>query len=211
MKKIDSRLSTEAEDSLFPRNAIGRLRDMKPSGFLPDIKRNRFVTNWAVVYLADLEGVVNARPPGAFGRHHKIAGFAIMALLVTSVILMATPRLESSPSASIRLKEVNAARDSAAPPTALPSHSAVARLTERDVCTEEFLKAQVGQVIVRPPEAPIAKGYSLGSVEFMGGTLFANYTCEAGSDRFSAQWVRAGEKWQLKKISRPPERRPGDL
>lgn len=184
---------------------------MKPKRFLADIQRNRFVTNWAVVYLADREGVVLVSPSRSVWRYRRITGFAIMALLVTTATLMATTRLESGPSAPIRLKEVNAARDSAAPPEALPSYSAVAKQTDKDVCTEDSLEGQLGQVIVESPEAPIAKGFLLGSVEFMGGTLFANYTCEAGLHRFTVQWVRAGETWQLKKISRPPERRPGDL
>jgi hypothetical protein len=177
---------------------------MKSKLFLPDIKRNRWVTNWVVVYLDD-GAVAEFYPPSRPSwRNPKIVGITILALCVTTATFLTTPRHEAGPSASNPATDTKLAQVETATPGILPTHFSAAKVSDRDVCAQDSLDELLSPLVLQSPVAPNVPGFSLGSVEYLGGAFFASYTCESGSDLFNAQWVRVGEKWTLKNISRSP-------
>jgi hypothetical protein len=125
--------------------------------------------------------------------------------VATIAVILSNPllptKIESSPISPVPVEK---SYSSMAP----ASETALA--TKND-CTVAGLQAQLTAQPFRSLTPPSALNFVMGAVQTLGGALFTNYLCETGAEVFTAQWVRAGEKWELKKISRPPERRPGDF
>jgi hypothetical protein len=175
---------------------------MKPSKFLPEVSRNRLVTNWVRAThgkvaatksrsLQSLPRVLTALPIGA-------------ALLLTFGLVFALGKPESLSIEPLPYSKVEHAVVSADSKDYVPDFP--------KMCSAEDLKSKLENQQLSRKRAFEPDGYALTALHDLGGLLIIEYKCsKPGTDvTFRVQWVSSGQIWRIEKISRPPSRQSGD-
>lgn len=178
---------------------------MRARLFLPEVKRNRLVTNWVMVR------AIQSKPKdGLSSQRVKILRAALITTLCIAMVSGAGTIVLSS---SMR----NAWLTSAAP----ASQAVVATYASadgidpisQDPCGFEAPAFIAANEKLSRGNAPSLEGFDSVVSHAMGGILIADYKC--ASSRSAAlirvRWELANASWQLKQVSRPPLRQSGDF
>jgi hypothetical protein len=168
---------------------------MRSQKFLPDVKRNRCFTNW-----------VRARE-----RHFSLReGFQVRMRKFTRPAIISVTWLAVFGGSALglggHLFEPPVQTPKATEPT---SGTPVAPKT----CDVEGSISAKGVEMASRAASPLVAGFEFIASHSLGGVLIADYRCEASKESavFRVRWELANTRWQVKKISRPPERQSGDL
>ena len=151
---------------------------MQPKRFLPEVTRNRAVTNWVVVSRLEPEQRIRSK------RHVLLLAAPFFVLTMLAVIAIALP---NDPS-------VLPTRQSASP-TARESTpaSAIGKIThDTAACSEADIIANI-------------KTFAKVSEVKLGGVRYTEVHCGVPPQIFVVVEDLVGTKWQIQKISRPPE------
>lgn len=167
---------------------------MRAQKFLPDVKRNRCFTNWVRArerHFSLREGLQVRMP--------KFTRPAILS--VTYLVLIGAAALGLGGHLFESLGQTPRATE----PTA------VAPIAPKTCDVEDTISA-TGVEMASRAASPLVEGFEFISSHSLGGVLIADYRCEAskGSDMVRVRWELSNARWQVKKISRPPERQSGD-
>ncbi len=168
---------------------------MRAQKFLPDVQRNICLTNW----VRARERHFSLRE-GSQVRMRKFTRPAILS--VTFLVLIGTSALGLGG----HLFEPPGQTPKATEPT---SGTPVAPKT----CDFEGSISAKGVEMASRTASPRVAGFEFIASHSLGGVLIADYRCEASkrSAVFRVRWELANARWQVKEISRPPERQSGDL
>ena len=166
---------------------------MTAAKFLPDVKRNRLITNWVrATYSPRATRRLRDKPSISRRKQRTIllaGGVCVLgsmsALSLSTQVDSVTPGLLNTPKP--------------------------AKVFDR--CSEEELRNVLGYNLLKdgiPPEFP---GYKIISSNGFGGVFTAEFRCQSGKDltNYLIEWESFNEAWRLKQISRPPVRQSGDL
>lgn len=151
---------------------------MQPKRYLPEVTRNRAVTNWVVISRLEPERRIRSK------RHVLLFAAPFFVLTLLAVIGIALPNAPS----------VLPTRQSASP-TARESTlaSAIGKLThETAACSEADIIANI-KTFARVPQLTL------------GGVRYTKVHCGVPPQIFVVVEHLVGAKWQIQKISRPPE------
>ena len=168
---------------------------MRAQKFLPDVKRNRCLTNW----VRARERPFSLRV-GFKNRIRKFNRPAIVSVTCLAVIGGSALGLGGH-----RFEPLGQTPKATEPTSGTP----VAPKT----CDVEGSISAKGVEMASRAALPRVAGFELIASYSLGGVLIADYRCEASkrSAVFRVRWELANARWQVKEISRPPERRSGDL
>jgi hypothetical protein len=212
---------------------------MRTSKFMPEIKRNRLFTNWAVRYTEAQSSTMSyptndLRLLGQAVPKHRFPGSVMVACLV-AVGALATVGYQvqnSEQTGTIPSGESVRARDdsargsgefvSAGGKTASEANSAAKTATDSlpntasvSQCQTNYSAETLGseeRLNGNPTNHPA--GFKLARKISLGGAQAVRIYCIAaggGNLAFDETWARQGEKWQLEKISRLAVSQSGDL
>lgn len=170
---------------------------MRAQKFLPDVKRNRCFTNW----VRAREHPFSLRE-GLKDRIRKSARPAILSVACIAVI--GTSALGLGLEGSL-FEPGSQTRRATGPTSGKP-------LAPKTCDVEDSISAK-GVEMVSRAASPLVAGFEFIASHSLGGVLIADYRCEASKESavFRVRWELANARWQVKEISRPPERRSGDL
>ena len=170
---------------------------MRAQKFLPDVKRNRCLSNWVRARehpFSLREGLKDrirksARP--------AILSVACIAVICTSALGLGLEGSHFEPGSQTRRATGPTSGKPLAPKT----------------CDVEDSIAEMGVEAVSRSASPLVSGFEFVASHSLGGVLIADYRCEASKDSalFRVRWEFANARWLVKEISRPPERQSGDL
>lgn len=177
---------------------------MRHEKFLPDVIRNRLLSNWVLAsFVPSRKATVGKKRASS----NRLKPFMLPLLSVTVVLFVALgyfgiPRRSSSFESVIGQSPAIAVST---------SDSGDEPLTTR--CSADDLRASlVGYAPSRDDNKAIS-GYKAQSGQDLGGALVIDFVCEGSKtkDAFRTMWLLGDMKWSLKEISRPPSRQPGDF
>ena len=181
--------------------------------FAAEVERNRFISNWAAVYLSEKQGIETelsdmdqlVRLRQWFKDLVAPRSIALGAGLVFLIILIFAQVPESNPATSSIYLATSASPAPATIPTPTPEFDSAPR------CGEQALNTALDFATASEPTIP--PDFSIIDRQQFGGALFMQIKCSESSvgSRYEVEWLLAGGKWQLKQISRLPERQSGDM
>ena len=194
---------------LFPVIAKKQTWQMPARKYAAEIARNRLLTNWAAVYLSTVteDGTAPFDETRLISPKYRFKTFTRMKLLTLAlggaglVLLFAFQITAPPPSSTLRQLTISS----------LSSASPTAELSATNRCSEKGLHAALDGQAVPVPEIP--QNYSLLGRQLFGGAVFMQLDCtdSAIHSSYEVEWLLSRGKWQLKQISRLPERQSGDL
>lgn len=165
---------------------------MPAAKFLPEVKRNRLLSNW-VRETAGSSVIPSVGVVKGFTRAHGRRFLLVGGLFILGL-------------AAISLSFVEQATETQSEP-AKPTPAAVPKR-----CSEEELREVVGvqQTANGLPQA--LPGYPKVRSERLGGIIASEFQCQSGqaATTYLVEWEFFNETWRLKRISRPPVRQSGD-
>jgi hypothetical protein len=178
---------------------------MRTRVFLPEVKRNRLVTNWVMVR------AIQSKPTDGLSSQ-RVKNFRA-ALITTLCVAMVSGAGTIVASGSMS----NAWLATTAPATqAVVATDATADGIDpitQDPCGFEAPVFIAANEKPSRGDAPSVEGFDSVVSHPMGGILIADYKC--ASSRSAAlirvRWELANATWQLKQVSRPPLRQSGDF
>jgi hypothetical protein len=181
--------------------------------FAAEVERNRFISNWAAVYLSgrqeketelsDKDQLVRLRQ--WFKDLVAPRSVALGAGLVFLIISLFAQVPESKPATP----SINLA--TSAPPAPVTTPIPMPKSDSAPRCGEQPLNTALDVATASEPTIP--PDFSIIGRQQFGGALFMQIKCSESSvgSRYEVEWLLAGGKWQLKQISRLPERQSGDM
>ena len=205
--------STDCTPALFPDVPQKHNGKMPSNRFAAEIARNRLFTNWAAVYLSGDQGIETRltdksqlmRPRKWFKDLVTPKSVSLGAGLVFLAISLIALVPESKPATP----SINLA--TSAPPAPVTTPIPMPKSDSAPICGEQPLDTSLDVETASEPTIP--PDFSIIGRQQFGGALFMQIKCSeslAGSS-YEVEWLLARGKWQLKQISRLPERQSGDL
>lgn len=177
---------------------------MKNPLFLPEVRRNRLVTNWV---WARSQPLSSNLPTGSKLRKSRAVVLGILVLIVCLATAMAVLEWQSHASKADR---ETASQSSKSRTAKSPKPVQLSIQTSCDV-EDSFLRLNAE----RPSrlDAPSVAGFDKIVSHVLGGVVIADYRCDDSSEGalFRVRWEFKNALWQVKEISRPPEGWSGDL
>ena len=165
---------------------------MPAAKFLPEVKRNRLLSNW-VMETAGSNVNRRVRAEAGFSKAHWR-----LVILVGGLFILGLASISLSFAEQVRETQSEIAK---------PTPTLVAKR-----CSEEELREVVGvqQTANGLPQA--LPGYHKVSSERFGGIVTTEFHCKTGEQAtaYLVEWELFNEAWRLKQISRPPVRQSGD-
>ena len=176
---------------------------MRHEKFLPDVIRNRLISNWVLAGFGPNLSESDAKR-SLFSRLKAIRFPIICLILVLSVSVgyFGLPKRSSSFESVIGQSPAIAVSTSDSGDEPLTTH-----------CSADDLRASlVGYAPSRDDNKAIS-GYKAQSGQDLGGALVIDFVCEDSktNEAFRSMWLLVKKTWSLKEISRPPSRQPGDF
>jgi hypothetical protein len=168
---------------------------MRAQKFLPEVRRNRCLTNWVRVRERPF-----SRRAGLKDRMRKFIRPAILS--VTCLVVVGTSALGLGGSLFEPGSQTRRTTGLTFGTTLAP-----------ETCDVEDSIAPTGVQADSRPATPLVSGFEFIASQSLGGVLVADYRCDASQESalFRVRWELSNARWQVKEISRPPERQPGDL
>lgn len=168
---------------------------MRAQKFLPDVKRNRCLTTWVRARERPFSLRVGFKDRIRKFNRPAIISVTCLAVIGGSALGLGGHRFESlghTPKAT--------------------EPTAEAPIAPKTCDVEDSISATGVEMASRAASPPV-EGFEFISSHSLGGVLIADYRCEAskGSAIVRVRWELSNARWQVKKISRPPERQSGDL
>lgn len=193
--------STVFDCNLFPKTHWSSISFMKK--FLPDVSRNRLLTNW-VRARRDAGEFQRDLPASRWSRTFYMRLYIFLGVSLVSAIMFGAPFQISNDSVL--------SRRTALEPQALITPSSLESPAPK-VCTEQHLAAVLAETTPSHDSPPNVAGYEIQDNLDLGGVLVSDYACVDSKqvETFRVQWLLRSRAWQIEKISRPPVRQSGDF
>lgn len=156
--------------------------------FHPDIKRNVLATNWVAASKSEPQQSKRIRYS-----HNRSAGLIILGAMVICLVgVTVYVVLQGSKNPH---QEITAAATS----RQTSRTSSANRNAQQSVCDEIALQ----RLLLASDSGSETGWYTRGATIELGGLRIENYSCIAAdiASRYSAEWLRVGTHWELKKIS----------
>ncbi len=194
-------LSTVLDENLFPKRHRSSISFMKK--FLPDVSRNRLLTNWVRARRYAGEPQIDL-PVSRWSRTSRTRLYIFLGVCLVSTILFAA--LFQISNNSVLSRRTATEPHTLITPSSLKSPAA-------KVCTEQHLAGVLAETTPSHDSPSNVAGYEIKGNLDLGGVLVSDYAC-IDSQRvqtFRVQWLLRARVWQIEKISRPPVRQSGDF
>lgn len=176
---------------------------MRGQKFLPEVRRNRFTSNWV---RASRQG--ESRKHRLFRRFlmskskNLLVAVALMCLIGTGI---AGHTIQNGAQQTTGESLASAEKAEAMSTSKLKSNS--------EACTASDLEMRAKRQVLDLGLPTDFEGYQAISRHQLGGIVVVEFQCEgsSGSELLRVRWELLQKKWLVKKISRSPNGRPGDL
>ena len=171
---------------------------MKNQLFLPEVRRNRLVTNWVQ---ARAQSSSSSLPSGSKRKNSRAVILAVSALLGCFATAVAVFDWQGQ---APKADRVTASQASKLRTTANP------KPVPQTIQTSCGVEDSFFQLIAERPsklDTPSVAGLDKIVSHVLGGVVVADYRCEESSEAalFRVRWEFTNALWQVKEISRPPE------
>ena len=171
---------------------------MKNQLFLPEVRRNRLVTNWV---RARAQPSSSSLPSGSKRKKSRAVILAVFALLGCFATAVAVFDWQGQAPMAYRV---------------IASQSSKSRTAENPKPVPQTIQASCDvedsffQLTAERPsklDTPSVAGFDKIVSHALGGVVVADYRCEEASEAalFRVRWEFTNALWQVKEISRPPE------
>jgi hypothetical protein len=176
---------------------------MKCVKYLPEVERNRVLTNWVRASYAprhedsDRRLTIFGRP-----RSFKVRIFWLFVLISACLIYFGVPAVNSTRADVVGQTDIRGVSSNDAGGVAMTSK-----------CSTDDLRSNLESYVpTRDANEPIL-GYKALASQYLGGALVVDFACEdpKRDEVFRSMWLLIKEKWLIEKISRPPSRQSGDF
>lgn len=193
--------STVFDCNLFPKTRWSSISFMKR--FLPDVSRNRLLTNW-VRARRDAGEFQGDLPASRWSRTFYTRLYIFLGVGLASGIMFGALFQISNDSVL--------SRRTALEPQVLITPSSL-KSSAPKVCTEQHLAAVLAETTPSHDSPPNVARYEIQDNLDLGGVLVSDYACVDSKlvETFRVQWLLRSRAWQIEKISRPPVRQSGDF
>lgn len=161
---------------------------MKHNKFLPDVARNRVLSNWVLA---------------SFGSSPSDSKRFKLAILLLTILLSLTIGYFGLSTRNSNLERVM-------------GHSATKAVTSRDSgdlpsikgCSEQNLRDNLADYAPVRDAVKSISGYKTLPSQDLGGELVIDFVCKKtkSQDAYRTFWILFNKKWNLNEISRPPSR-----
>lgn len=175
---------------------------MKPPKFLPEVSRNRLVTNWVRATHGEFPATISHASLSRPRVHKALAIGAALLLILGSFLIPREPEgVSTKPFSYSQEEHADISVDSKDSESHVPQ-----------ICSAEDLKSKLENQQLSRKSAFEPDGYAVTAFHDMGGLLIIEYNCSKPVTDviFRVQWVSSGQIWRIEKISRPPSRQSGD-
>ena len=177
---------------------------MKAQLFLPEVRRNRLVSNWVRARALPSS---SSFPMSSRRKNARAVTLAVFVLLGCFATAIAALGWESGP---MRLDQGTTTQTPQSRTAASPEPVRQINQTPCDV-EDSFL----GLNADTPSrlDSPSFAGFDKIVSHLLGGVAVADYRCSRSSEKplFRVRWELSNNLWKVKEISRPPEGKSGDL
>ena len=171
---------------------------MKSQLFLPEVRRNRLVTNWVRARAKPSSSSFHNGSKRTNSRAVMLAVFALLGCFVTAVAVFVWQG--QAPMAHRVIASQSSKSRTAANPKPVPQ-------TIQTSCDVEDSFFQLNTERPSKLDTPSVAGFDKLDSHVLGGVVIADYRCEESSEAalFRVRWEFTNALWQVKEISRPPE------
>lgn len=193
--------STVFDCNLFPKTHWSSISFMKR--FLPDVSRNRLLTNW-VRARRDAGEFQRDLPASRWSHTFNRRLYIFLGVgLVSAIMFGALFQISNDSVLSHR---------TALEPQALITPSSLESPAPK-VCTEQHLAGVLAETTPSHDSPSNVAGYEIKGNLDLGGVLVSDYACVDSHrvETFRVQWLLRTSVWKIEKISRPPVRQSGDF
>lgn len=177
---------------------------MRQAKFLPEVARNRLITNWVLASFGPKQAASVVRKRSSSNRLKPF----VLPLLSVTVVLSVALGYFGLPNRSSSLERVI----DRPPSIGVSSHDS-RDMPSTTSCTADDLQASLDGYAPSRDGNELVSGYKALPGQDFGGALVIDFVCEDSrtNDAFRSMWFLVNKKWRLNEISRPPSRQPGDF
>lgn len=176
---------------------------MRGQKFLPEVSRNRFTSNWVRA-----SRQAESRKHRLFRRvlmrksKNLVVAAALLCLIGTGI---AGHTIQNGTQQTTGASLASVEKADAMSTSKLKSNS--------KACTASDLEIRAKRQVLDLGLPPDFEGYRAISRHQLGGIVVVDFLCEGSSvsELMQVRWELVQKQWLVKKISRSPNRRPGDL
>jgi hypothetical protein len=172
------------------------IASMSARKFLPEVKRNRLLSNW--VRMREIGKQVRRR---SRTKHPQLIVVTVATITATAFLSLGFDlnRLEDATNFETVEKPSH---------TAESSQSKALTESEAKQCDPEKFARKIEAANVSRGVSPVIVEYTASKIQQLGGVLLVHFVCERDKNgpEFLVRWEFAKAKWLLKEISRPPSR-----